>query len=388
MKLVFYLDQKALASVLSLVQNICTKKTALEATSNVLFLVGDSQEVIIRATDLDISLQFSLPAKIFVATTFSFLVNAKRLYDFVKDLALSIKFSYDGSTLSINYGNEDEFDPSFHLTLLTADPASFPAFPERIENVINLDAPFLQFALEKTAPLIPSSNPNSAINCLLLDFDPTGLDVVSTDGHSLALVRNPNFSLSEARSWTLPKKSVLELKKVVDSFLQSSFSTGILSQELFLGLCKGQIVFSGPNFNFFTRLVAEPFPNYKPLLQFADFHKGRISLAVLATVLRRVGYLLSGRVLPATFAFEENHLRISFSNSESGEFSELISFAPFEPFNFPVKFYTPYLLAACSTFEQQDVDFFVKNAALPIYFTQDFKDYSMTYLVCPIKNEN
>jgi DNA polymerase-3 subunit beta len=384
MKLVFFLDQKSLSSVLALIQNICTKKTALESTSNVLFLVGDSQEVIIRATDLDISLQFSLPAKIYVAEAQSLLVNAKRLYDFVKDLSSLIKFSYDGTTLAINYGEDDALDPDFSLTLLTTDPETFPAFPERIENVINLDASFLQFALNKTAPLIPTANPNPAINCLLLDFDQSGLNLVATDGHSLAMVRNTNYSLSESKSWTLPRKSVFELKKVVDSFLSSSFSKENSGQELFFGFCKGQVVFSGPNFNFFTRLIADPFPNYKPLLDFQDFQKGQILLSALSPLLKRVGYLLSGRFIPALFSFDNNHVKVFFQNPESGSISEQISFLPLSKINLEIKFYTPYLLAVSSAFEHGDVDFFIKSSTQPIFFHQDLNGYSLTYLVMPV----
>lgn len=385
MKLVFFLDQKALASTLALVQNICSKKTPLEVTTNVLFMVGESQEVIIRATDLDMSLQFSLPAKILHCETSSFLVNAKRLYDFVRDLSDLVKFSFDGRSVSINYGNDEAVDPDFNLNLLTVDPSEFPAFPDRIENVINMDANFLKFALSKTAHLIPQSNPNPAINCLLLDFDTEGLNVVATDGHSLSRVRNTSLSLSEPKSWTLPKKAVAELKKVVESFLDSSTSQE--NSELFLGTCKGQIVFSGPNFNFFTRLVADPFPNYKPLLQFPDYHKGRISLSTLSPILRRVGYLLSGRFLPATFDFKKNHHKISFNNPESGQFSESMSFIPAVEFSLGLKFYSPYLLSACSVFEESDVDFFVKEREKPIFFVQDFKGCDLTYLVMPITNE-
>ena len=393
MKLLFFVDQKPLAAILALVQNICNKKVALEATANVFFQISDAQEVIIRATDLDISLQFSLPAKVVVATEVSsFLVNAKRLYDFVKELTSLVKFSYDGTTLSINYGNDEEaLDPNFHLSLLTTDPATFPVFPERIENVTSLDANFLQYALEKTSPLIPSSNPNPALNCLLLDFDTTGLDIVSTDGHSLACVRNPNYSLSQAHSWMLPKKSVLEFKKIIDSFLQAQFSSSAATaepQELFLGLCKGQVVFSGPNFNFFSRLIADPFPNYKALLNFTDFHKGQLMLPVLTTILRRVGYLLAGRFLPASLAFDQGRLQISLSNPDSGEFSEAMSFVASKHFTFTLKFYTPYLLAACAALGQQEADFFIKSATQPLVFIQEKQEITFTYLVMPMAPEN
>ncbi len=386
MKLVFSLDQKPLSLVLSLIQNVCGKKTALDATSCVLFTIGEAQEVIVRATDLEMSLQFTLPAEIFVAEKTSILVNAKRLSDFIKDLNGVVKFSYDGTTLSINYGSSNNnWDPDFYLTLCTMDPVSFPAFPEKIENVINLDAAFVQSSLDKVINLIPQSNINSAINGLFLDFDESGLSLVATDGHSLCLIKNSSFSLSEPRSWTIPKKAVSELKRLIDSFFSTSKKNS--DDEVFLGVCRGQIVFSGANFNFFTRLIAEPFPNYKAAINYESFSRGTLALGTLAPILRRVGYLLSGKFLPAEFIFKNNQLKISFNNPDSGNFSETMSFVPSVSIDSVLKFYSPYILACCSVMEMQEVDFFVNSKTSPIFFKQEFSTYSLVYLVMPIVND-
>lgn len=387
MKLVFTLDQKSLALVLGLVQNICGKKTPLEATACVLFTMGETQEVIVRVTDLETSLQFILPAEIFVAEAQSVLVNARRLFDFVKDLSSTIRFSYDGTTLSINYGSNEAWDPDFHLNLCTMDPTSFPAFPDKIENVINLETAFIQSSLDKVINLIPQNNINSSINGLLLDFDTEALNLVATDGHSLILIKNPSFNLSEPRAWTLPKKAVSELKRVLDAFVDLAKSTTMSYEEVFLGICKGQVVFSGANFNFFTRLVAEPFPNYKAALNYESFSKGSLALSTLSPILKRVGYLLSGKFLPAEFLFKNNHLKVSFDNPDSGKFSEIMALEPKVALDCSLKFYSPYVLSCCSVFDNVVVDFYIKSKTSPIFFKQDFPSFSMVYLIMPIVND-
>lgn len=386
MKLVFSLDQQLLSTALSLVQNICSRKTALDATNDVLFVVNEAHEVVLRVTDLEICLQFVLPAFVVVREQTSFLVNAKRLFDFVKDLSLQVKFSYDGSRLFVNYGDDLlQEDPNFHLSLLTADPSTFPSFPERIENIFNLDANFLQFALEKTTSLIPQSAANSAINGLFVEFDEKGASFVSTNGHSLILINNQNFKASQRFSWTLPRKSALELKKLVDALCADSLNQS--TPTLFFGVCSGYLVVSGENFTFFTRLIAEPFPNYKAALNYSEFSKGKLSFSNLVPVLRRVGYLLSGKFLPANFAFANSRLKISFSNPDSGSFSESIAFCELGKFDVAASFYSPYLLSAASAFENNEVDFFV-NQSSPIFFTHDFELGSLLYLIMPVVDQN
>ena len=61
------------------------------------------------------------------------------------------------------------------LALNVKDAEGFPPFPERIENLMHLDAQFLLNLLEKVAFLIPQNNANSALNGLFLEVSPAGL---------------------------------------------------------------------------------------------------------------------------------------------------------------------------------------------------------------------
>lgn len=388
MKLQFALDQRQLSSVLALVQNICSRKTSLAVTSDIFFSINEASEVILRVTDLEICLQFVLPAFVTLKQEASFLVNAKRLYDFVRDLSDQVFFSFDGAKLFLNYGSGDttNIDPNFHVSLLTSDPTSFPAFPERIENILNLDASFLQFALDKAASLVPQSSSNSAINGLLLDFDSTSAKFVATNGHSLVLVKSTAKTLSQPRSWTLPRKSVTELKKLVDTVLDFSINKGPI--DLFLGVCNGYLVFSGENFTFFTRLVADAFPSYSSILSFQDFFKGNLSWKNLVPLLKRAGYLLDGKFISSNFDFSNARLKVSVSNPDCGAFSESVAFQPLGDFSVSANFYTPYILAAASVFEERDVDFYIKGPNSPLYFSAEIQDNSLLYLVMPVVDKN
>ncbi len=382
MKLLFSVDQKKLSDSLALLQGVCSRRTPIEATSNVLFFIEDgTSEVVLRVTDLETSIQLSLPAIVAKREINRFLVNAKRLYDFIKDLQDQVILSFDGASLEINSGVDiNNIDPDFKLILHTSDASLFPSFPESIENICSLDTSFLNFGLSKLVDLVPQSNPNAALNGLLFDFLLEGLSLVASDGHSLAIVSNDKIVLSEPAKWCLPKKAASELSKLIKHIAATSSE----ASEIFIGTCKGQIVFSGNGFNFFAKLLAEQFPAYRHAINFESLGRGQLVLDNLEPILRRVGYLLNGKMLPAAFSFKKNQIKVEFKNSDCGEISEQVSFVPTAAIDCSAKFFAPFLIGASRAFDDADnVDFYVKSGS-PIYFHHDFGHCQMIYLVMPM----
>lgn len=86
MKKKFIVDQKSLFAILSSMQPICSKRTALDITGSILFYVGQ-KELVLKSTDLEISLQSScmLDESEFDEPV-SFLVSGRRIFEVVKEL--------------------------------------------------------------------------------------------------------------------------------------------------------------------------------------------------------------------------------------------------------------------------------------------------------------
>jgi DNA polymerase III sliding clamp (beta) subunit (PCNA family) len=127
----FVVEQKPLLSILSSMQPICSKRTTLDATTSILFNVGP-KELILKSTDLEISLQSSYLVKESSFTeNCTFLVNGKRLFDIVKELDDVITFTLTKTQLSLASG-------PVKLSLNIKDPQEFPPFPERIERAWRL----------------------------------------------------------------------------------------------------------------------------------------------------------------------------------------------------------------------------------------------------------
>lgn len=364
----FIVEQKGLLAILSSMQPICAKRTTLDATTSILFHVGH-KELTLKSTDLEISLQASCAIKgSDIENTVSFLVSGKRIFDLVKELDGDITFDISDTQLYLGAG-------TVKLSLNIKDTADFPPFPERIENLMQLDASFLLTMLNKIAFIIPQNNANAALNGLYLEIDQAELKMTATDGHCLAQVRSTQCTLSESRAWLLPRRAVFEVKKIVES---------AKTEAVFLGICANQLVFSGESFNFFTKLLNDSFPQYSSVLAKDTFTPATLDRSHFVKTLRRSSCLLSGQFIATHFIFNTNALRVSMRNKEVGTLEEEVPLHNFSGEGIDVRFYAPYLLNGLQAFSEDAVTFYLNNAAKPIIFESKSDVYNLLYLVMPV----
>lgn len=372
MKNIFVGEQNQLLSILSSMQPICTKRTTLDATSSILFHVGH-KELILKSTDLEISLQASCQLKESdIIESQTFLVSGRRLFDLVKELEGDITFILDEKSLRVQ-------SKSVNLVLNIQNPQSFPSFPERIENLMALDAQFLLETLNKVAFLIPQNNANRALNGLLLEISNTELKMTASDGHCLAQVQTCAYTLEEPKKWLLPRRAIFEVKKILE-ISQSS--------TIFLGVCDNQLVFSGESFNFFTKLLVDTFPAYSSILDKQGFVPASIDRSHFIKALRRSACMLSGQFIATTFAFNSENVKISLHNKDVGTLDEEVPLTNFAGNECNVRFYAPYLLSGLQAFPDEQVQFYLQSKTKPIIFdaqaTSEGNTYNILYLVMPV----
>lgn len=372
MKNTFVVEQKPLLSILSSMQPICTKRTTLDATTTILFHVGH-KELVLKSTDLEISLQASyLLKECDVHEPRMFLVSGRRLFDLIKELEGDITFILDDTSLLVKAG-------TVNVALNIQDAHNFPPFPERIENLMQLSAPFLLEMLNKVAFLIPQSNANTSLNGLLLEINNAELKMTASDGHCLAQVQTTDYTLDEPCKWLLPRRAVFEVKKILESSNDAA---------IFLGLCGNQLVFSGEAFNFFTKLLVDAFPAYSTILDKKGFMPARVERSHFIKTLRRSACLLSGQFIATQFAFGAEKLKVSLHNKEVGTLEEELPLADFTGAECDIRFYAPYLLNGLQVFPDEQIQFYLQGKAKPIIFdahgSAEGSSYTMFYLVMPV----
>jgi len=368
---IFKVDQKSLINILSSMQPICNKKTTLQVTESIFFHIMP-RELILKATDLEISLQSSVPIESNLEDAVTFLISGKRIFELVKEIDGELEFIVTESFLRLKAGGVD-------LQLNIRPAEDFPPFPERIENLMQIDSVFLLNLIGKVSFVIPNNHSNNALNGVLFTCNDKEMTFVATDGHSLAEVVTDKYKLAEEKKWLLPKRAVLELKKILE---------GNEAENLFLGTCSNQLVFSGGRFNFFTKLIVDPFPQYKSVLDRKGFFPATVEKGAFVKTLKRSNCLLAGKFLSTSFTFKPEKLSISLHNKEVGKLNESISLENFDGEEVESKFYSPYLLSGLQAFSEENVKFYIKNKTKPIIFESRQEECSVTYLVMPVSSAN
>ncbi len=369
----FLIEQKSFLSLLNAMQPICTKRTTIEATSCLYFHV-EPHELIIKSTDLEISLQASYPLKdSLVKRTHSFLVSGKKLFDLMKELQEAVMCTFSGSQLLLH-------SESVHLSLHSKDAQEFPPFPEKIENLMTFKATDLLQMLSKVIFLIPQNNPNSSLNGLLLEVNDRQCTMTTTDGHCLAQVSHADYQLPGSQKWLLPRRAVFELKKILEGCLEN--------EQIFLGICKNQIVFSGSTFNFFSKLLHDNFPSYEAIMDKAHFVPARVDRSQFLKTLRRSSCLLSGQFVATKFEFNKKNIKVSMHNHEVGSLSEEINLVDFDGPEVNMRFYAPYLLSGLQVLCDDTIHIFLNNPSKPLIFESANNNIAFTYLVMPVAPNN
>lgn len=364
----FLVDQKPFMTILSSMQPMCTKRTTLDSTSYILMHVGH-KELVLKSTDLEISLQASYPIKESNLTEpCSFLVSGRRIFDLVKEMEGAISCIFDGTQLTLKAG-------AINLALNVKNAEDFPPFPERIENLMQLNAPHILDMLGKVAFLIPQNNSNPALNGLYLEISSAGLKMTTTDGHCLAQVSTSEYGLEEEKKWLMPRRAVFEVKKLLES---------VEDATIFLGLCGNQLVFSGESFNFFTKLLVDPFPHYEAILSKEQFKPALVDRSHLIKTLRRSTCLLSGQFIATQFGFSPEELNVSMQNKEVGKLAERLPIEEFQGEALDIRFYSPYLLSGLQAFTDEKIKFYLKSSSKPIIFESQESKYYVVYLVMPV----
>src|SRR5690348_15919320 len=191
---------------LTATQGVVERKPTIPILSNFLFEAADGK-LSITATDLDLSLRTSCPAK--VKKEGSCTIPARKLYDYVKllpDGDISIKLM-ENHWVQIRSGRSN-------TKMVGMARANFPALPQfPAEIAIHLPAQVLRNLIAKTIFSISNEESRYTLNGALLVLKPESITMVATDGHRLAHVENTNakIGVSGELKVLIPKKAMAEL---------------------------------------------------------------------------------------------------------------------------------------------------------------------------------
>src|SRR5690349_12951113 len=196
---------------LTATQGVVERKTTIPILSNFLFeAAGD--KLTITATDLDLSLRTSCPAK--VKKEGSCTIPARKLYDYVKllpDGDITIKL-LENHWVNIRSGRSN----TKMVGMARSNFPSLPVFPT--SGMVKVPANALRTMIGKTIFAISNEESRYTLNGALMVLKPESLVMVATDGHRLAHIERAGTKfegVSGELKTLVPKKAMAELNSLL-----------------------------------------------------------------------------------------------------------------------------------------------------------------------------
>ncbi|SBP87034.1 DNA polymerase III subunit beta [Thiomonas delicata] len=211
------------------------------------------------------------------------------------------------------------------------------------------------------------------LNGLLLVADGHQLTLVSTDGHRLALVSAQVEGLAEKREVILPRKTVMELLRLL--------ADG--EEPIAMRFASNQAKLSFGDMELVSKLVEGKFPDYQRVVPKGHKNHLQLSRQTLLAALQRVAILTSDKFKGVRINLEPGALRISSTNAEQEEAQEELD-VDYSGDPIEIGFNVAYLIDVLSNLPGETVRLDLQDGNSSVLMTLP-DDASFKYVVMPMR---
>jgi DNA polymerase-3 subunit beta len=216
---------------------------------------------------------------------------------------------------------------------------------------------------------------------LHLKVENGGLEFAATDGHRLAVCRNPGGGEEGAESFavTVPARSLRELERLL--------SAKPSEESISLFCDRGQVVFLWSNQVLTSRTLEGNYPNYGQLIPESFSRSISVERKLLVAALERVAVLADqhNNVVKLSSDPVNGQLQLSADAQDVGSGSELLS-ARLDGEAITMAFNVRYVLEGLKSMLDQEVTLRLNNPTSPAVLSgADDGDSRFTYLVMPVQ---
>ena|SRR5579884_647648 len=342
----FTVNRSDLVRELNLSQGVVEKKTTIPILSNVL-VEAQGDRIQLTATDLELGIRCSCPAR--VKRPGAGTIPAKKLLEYVRllpDADVEFKIQ-ENQWASLVCGRS-------RTRIAGMSRESFPELPEMPEALAEIPAGALAGMIAKTIFSISAEESRFTLNGALLILKNTGITMVATDGHRMALVEEQMDlpGVTAAYRALLPRKAMGEIQKL----------TGESGGE-------AVIQFSGDENHLFFRVGDRLLLSRKLTGNFPDFErvlpKERANTVTLnrdetRAAIERVAQFSDERSRAIRLRVDSGEIKLSSSLSDTGESEESVP-TEYSGSAVEIGFNAQYLLDFLRAVPQDSVSFHFRD---------------------------
>lgn len=360
-----------LVKELSLGQGVIEKKTTIPVLSNVLIEARDG-EILITATDLELSIQSSCPAA--VKKTGSTTLPARKLLDYVRllpDAEVAVRVSENHSA-NITCGRS-------RTRIAGMSRENYPELPKMPAALTQIPSKLLSNAISKTIFAVANEESRYTLIGALVLIREESLVMVATDGHRLAYFEQPHKfeGISGEVKGLIPKKAMAEIAKLTadgDDSTMVDFASD--ENHLFFRCGKRLLI---------TRKLTGQFPDYERVLPSEIGFSVEIRRDELTAAVRRVSQFADDRSRAIRLELENGELKLAASGSEAGDSEETIP-TEYDGKRIQVGFNSSYVLDFLGTGTTETIEMQFKDEESAGQFKMPGQEtFDYRYVVMPMR---
>ncbi len=297
---------------LYLAQGIADRKSTLPILANVLLRTDGKDKLLCGATDLNVSTQVTLNAKIDKEGGLT--VAARQLYEIVKGLPddeVRVKRT-EQNWAEIKSGKVE-------FKVVGVSDRDYPKLPAIAEaQTFSVESAALRDMIAKTIFSVSLDETRQHLAGVLFESDGNTARMVSTDGHRLskagrALPGGPKL----ATGVLIPRKGIVELRRAIET----------REAPTAIGIHDGNFVLKADDVGISVKLIEGQFPPYEQVIPKDNERAFVLPRLTFLDALRRVSLMSSDKTSGVRFGLDKGKLRIESDNPDLGAAREEIDIA-------------------------------------------------------------
>jgi DNA polymerase-3 subunit beta len=294
--------REELVARLAVVARALSTRGAVQVLAGVLLRPGEG-ELELAATDMELSLRTSLPARI--EGEGALVVPGKLLVDIARllpDDEVVIEHRPDDGAVQITSG-------SYTSRLHVYAAEDFPRLPAVEVPLQAVARESLLETIERVSRAASRDESRPVLTGILVRFEGTSLVMAATDSYRMAVKETELAEPGPELDAIIPARALGELARIA------------AGESIQLGVLENHVVFGTGDAWLTTRRIDGQFPNYKQLRPEAFELELELPRDELLQVVRRAGVMVQ-RNSPLRLRFAEGELTISAQSQDVGETRE------------------------------------------------------------------
>lgn len=211
------------------------------------------------------------------------------------------------------------------------------------------------------------------LNGMLLEVNENKLNIVGTDGHRLSFTSTTLDKSYEKIDIILPRKTVIELIKLLDDS----------EEEVSIDINAGQVNFSFGDIRLISKVIDGKFPDYHRVIPVGHQNTFSVNRLTVLTAMQRASILSNEKYRGIRMVISNNNLKLISTNTEQEEAEEELEIV-YAKDGLDIGFNVTYLIDVLNNVNDENINFSFADANSSCLVTVP-NDENYKYVVMPMR---